>query len=282
MELNATVVSRRDPSERLAIVSVRPDGWELPVFEPGQFATLGLPDPEGGAPRKRVYSIASAPGQPALEFYVQLVKEGSFTTLLWPHQPGDRIHLSPTIAGRFTLQSVPRGADLLLVGTGTGIAPFVSMLRHHAGRGRWRRCIIAHGARSEAELGYRAELETLAAADPSVIFLPVVSRAPAGTWGGLTGRVQTLLDDTLWSGPTGADQTGADRPGAAADSARASCSSVSTWPPGEATPLDPSRCHVFLCGNPAMIDDMDALLSARGFRHNKPDAPGNLHFERWW
>jgi len=250
MELNATVISRRDPSERLAIVSVRPDGWELPDFQPGQFATLGLPDPAGLAPRKRVYSVASAPGQPALEFYVQLVKEGAFTTQLWPHQPGDRIHLSPVIAGRFTLESVPQGADVVLIGTGTGIAPFVSMARHFAGRGRWRRCVIAHGARSVAELGYRIELEALAAADRSVTFLPLVSRAPAGTWPGLTGRVQTLVE--------------------------------SPWPPGEPSPLDPARCHVFLCGNPAMIDEMDALLTPRGFRHDRPDAPGNLHFERWW
>jgi ferredoxin/flavodoxin---NADP+ reductase len=244
LEPNATVTSRRDPSERLAIVTVRPDGWELPDFEPGQYATLGLPDPEGGKPLRRVYSIASAPGQPELEFYVQLVKEGHFTTLLWPHQPGDRIHLSPRVTGRFTLECVPPGSDLVLIGTGTGIAPFLSMVRRDAGAGRWRSCVVVHGARTVPELGYRAELEALCARDPSLTFVPIVSRDAAATWPGLRGRVQALLDDALR--------------------------------------LDPERTHVFLCGNPAMIDDMDVRLAARGFRHNQPDAPGNLHFERWW
>src|SRR5688572_12990077 len=105
--LNATVVARLDLTGRLAVVRVAPQDWELPAFEPGQCATLGLPDPEGaGKFLRRVYSIASAPGQDHLEFYIQLVKEGPFTTRLWHASPGDPIHLSARLTGRFTLEGV--------------------------------------------------------------------------------------------------------------------------------------------------------------------------------
>lgn len=259
--LNAVVTHRSDLTDRLAIVRVEPQGWNLPHFVPGQWATLGLPDPAGpGKFLKRVFSIASAPGLPYLEFYIQLVKEGEFTTRLWPHHPGDAIWLSPTLAGFFTLDSVPAGCDLALIATGTGLAPFMSMLRAHlalpgpaaAPAQRWRRCVLAHGARCADELGYRDELAALAAADSRFTYLPLVTREPEGSrWSGLRGRVQTLLEGDAWKARTG-------------------------------VPLEPSSWHVFLCGNPAMIDDIDARLTARGFRHHSNKSPGNLHFERYW
>ena len=230
---------------------VEPRGWTLPPFEPGQWATLGLPDPEGeGKFLKRVYSIASAPGQPHLEFYIQLVKEGGFTSRLWHLHPGDELWVAPNIAGFFTLEPVPAGADLALISTGTGLAPFVSMLRH-CPPGRWRRCVVAHGARCVAELGYRDEIVARAAAG-DVVYLPLVTREPPGSgWTGRRGRVQSLLEGEEWARATGA-------------------------------PLDPATWHVFLCGNPEMIDDIDARLKARGFTHHRRTQPGNLHFERYW
>lgn len=231
---------------------VEPRGWTLPPFEPGQWATLGLPDPEGaGKFLKRVYSIASAPGQPHLEFYIQLVKEGGFTTRLWHLHPGDALWVAPNIAGFFTLEPVPAGADLALVATGTGLAPFVSMLRHPPCC-RWRRCVVVHGARNVSELGYRDELTARAAGDPSLTYLPLVTREPEGAaWTGLRGRVQSVLEGDAWARAVGA-------------------------------PLDPASWHVFLCGNPEMIDDLDARLKALGFTHHRRSAPGNLHFERYW
>jgi ferredoxin--NADP+ reductase len=252
--LNAVVSHREDLNERLAIVRVEPRGWTLPAFEPGQWATLGLPDPEGqGKFLKRVYSIASPPGLPHLEFYIQLIKEGGFTTRVWHLQPGDALWLAPNIAGFFTLEPVPAGADVALIATGTGLAPFVSMLRHaeRTGRRPWHRCVVAHGARDVAELGYRDELTARAAAG-DVVYLPLVTREPPGSaWTGRRGRVQSLFEDDSWLSTCGA-------------------------------PLDPSCWHVFLCGNPEMIDDIDARLKARGFSHHRRSAPGNLHFERYW
>ncbi len=251
--LNASVLHREDLNERLAIVRVAPRGWTLPDFEPGQFTTLGLPDPERpGRLLQRVYSIASAPGAGHLEFYIQLVKEGAFTTRLWPLDQGEMLHVSPRIAGTFTLESVPPGRDLLLVATGTGLAPYLSMLRHYRGAGRWRRCAIVHGARTSEELGYRAELEDAARSDGSFRYVPVASREPDGSaWTGLRGHVQALLEGDA-------------------------CSRLAGLPP------DPAGCHVFLCGNPAMIDDMEPRLVARGFTPHSRSQPGTLHFERYW
>jgi ferredoxin--NADP+ reductase len=247
--LNATVHARTDLTDELAIVQVSPEGFEPPPFEPGQYATLGLPADVPGGLQKRVYSIASAPGQRWLEFYIQLVKPGDFTRRLWTLHEGDRLHLSEKVEGGFTLQRAPAGADLVLLSTGTGLAPYMSMVRAYAGKERWRRAAVVHGARRASDLGYRDELLALVQRDPSLSYVPVVSRDP--DWDGLAGRVQQLLQPGEFERRAG-------------------------------FPLDPQRCHVFLCGNPAMIDDMDAALTALGFTAPKGDAPGNLHFERWW
>jgi ferredoxin--NADP+ reductase len=250
--LNATVVLRRDLTERLAVVRVAPQGWELPAFEPGQAATLGLPDPEGpGKFLRRVYSATSAPGADHLEFYIQLVKEGPFTKRLWHQQEGDPIWLSPRLVGALTLQQVPEGSDLVLIGSGTGLAPYLSMLRTHRGTGRWRRCLVVHGARTQSELGYRAELEHWSREDRSLSYLPTLTREPEAGWTGARGRMQQLLQEGELERRAG-------------------------------LALDPARCHVFLCGHPQMIDEVEALLLPRGFRLHSTAQPGNLHFERWW
>ncbi|MHC5212266.1 MAG: ferredoxin--NADP reductase [Planctomycetota bacterium] len=251
--LNAVVQHREDLTDHLAIVRVTPEGWALPDFEPGQYATLGLPDPDqAGGLLRRVYSIASPPGRDHLEFYIQLVKQGDFTKTLWPLVAGDPLFVSPSIAGSFTLEGVPPDSDVVLVATGTGLAPFASMVRHFLGGERWRRCIVMHGARTSRELGYRTAFERLAAEDPTLTYLPTLTRQPEGeAWDGPRGRVQALLD-----GDAMLDRTG--------------------------VALDPDRCHVFLCGNPAMIDDVEARLTTRGFRHHTAEVSGNLHFERYW
>ena len=248
-QLNATVVARRDLTERLAVVRVAPRGWELPDFLPGQCATLGLPDPDGpGKFLRRVYSVASAPGAGHLEFYIQLVREGQFTTRLWHQHEGDPIFLSPRLVGRFTLADVPEDADLVFFGTGTGLAPYVSMLRAFRGSGRWRRCAVVHGARTQAELGYRPELTHWCAEDAELAYVPTLTRE---AWTGARGRIQQLLQSGELEERAG-------------------------------FPLDPARSHVFLCGHPGMIDEMEQLLQPRGFHFKQGEQAGNLHFERYW
>lgn len=262
IELNATLAEREQVGARVFLLRVRPDAVEPVGFEPGQFVQLGLPLPTpardgSGALRtklqKRSYSLASAPGDArGLELCIALVREGRLTPALATLAPGARLWLDPRPLGRFTLEGIPPGRDLVLVATGTGVAPYVSMLRAYAGRGRWRKAVVVHGGRAIEDLCYRAELEALVRRDASVGYLPLLSRAGGGSsWTGLRGRVQQVLEGS--------------RLEELAD-----------------IPLDPRRAHVLLCGNPAMVSEARALLEARGFAADGPDAPGGLRFERYW
>src|SRR5687767_7816672 len=162
--LNATLVARKECTERLLVLHLRPDAGEIAPFEPGQFVQIGLPveDPAPGRrPRlqKRAYSIASAAhARDTVELYLAFVPEGRFTPLLWSLRPGERLWMDPQPKGHFTLAHVPAEAELVLVATGTGLAPYVSMLRTWSGAERWARAVVVHGVRHPVDLGYRDEL----------------------------------------------------------------------------------------------------------------------------
>ncbi len=272
--LNAKVISRHDLTHELSVVQVQPDGGVVPHFEPGQFITLGLtreqtaplsvasPGPataQAKAPSpgsrlvRRAYSIASAPRViDHIELYIVLVEEGKLTPRLWTLHEGDRLWMDRECKGNFTLRDVPDGRDLVMVSTGTGLAPFMSMLRQYRGTGRWRRFVLMHGARCVADLGYRQELEAIGREDPTLVYLPTVTREPADSpWRGQRGRVQAMLEPQMYQSLVGAS-------------------------------LDSTQCSVFLCGNPAMIDEMSPKLEARGFVRAAHGQPGNLHYERYW
>lgn len=260
----AVLVERADLHEDLAILRVTPEGWTLPLFEPGQFTNLGLPDSTGAevpqAPQglvKRALSIASAPSEREyFEFYVQRIPEGSFTSRLWHLRAGDSVVLDERVYGSFTLAEVPSTSALVLVATGTGLGPYMSMLREYGMRSghrkRWAHCALVHGVRLVQDLGYRAELEELAREDPDFRYLPTVTREPEGTsWNGLFGRVKAHLEPEAWLRVTGRT-------------------------------LAPADHHVFLCGNPAMIEDVGGMLVERGFAPNRRRTPGQIHTERYW
>lgn len=282
---NARVTFRETLTEDLCIIRVQPTDGPVEAFEPGQFATLGLPHEEGHdvalhenaaheaaasvatpamaeatrispAPHRmisRAYSIVSSPRcRRDIELYIALVRQGRFTPRLWQLRVGSPLWLDPHMQGEFTLAPVPPQADLVMVATGTGIAPYISMLRTYTGQTRWRRAVVIHGVRRVADLGYRTELESLAQHHHDVIYLPTVTREPAdASWAGNRGRVTALLQPDRFAKLTG-------------------------WP------LDADRAHVMLCGNPEMIDQAAADLQRLGFGTALNAQPGNIHFERYW
>ncbi len=259
--LNAVLVRREDVTEVLSLVWVRPECGGLPAFQPGQFVRLGLPKPQPPAASnpgrvrltRRAYSIASGADAPdALEFFVVRVEQGQLTPRLWDLEPGARLWMDVEAKGEFTLDLASPGADLVMVATGTGVAPFVSMLRTHGAPRLWRRFVLIHGARYARDLGYDTELAALARQDPTLVYVPLATREPAdGAWSGLRGRVQTALEPETYRRLVGAA-------------------------------LDPRECHVFLCGNPDMIDETARVLGGRGFVADSHQGRGNLHFERYW
>lgn len=255
--LNATIVKRTEVTPELILVSVKPDGG-VPDFQPGQYVALGLfgsaerpghfPPEREAHPAdkiiKRAYSIGSSPAnRDSLEFYIAIVPDGGLTSRLALVREGDRVFLAPKITGTFTLEHVEPEKNLVLVSTGTGLAPFMSMVRTPATWTAGRRITIVHGVRHIADLGYRAELEGLAAEREGLEYRPVVSRDPS--WRGARGHVQSLFESGV-------------------------------------VPVNPATDHVFLCGNPAMVEGMEALLLNRGYTVHSKKTPGNLHLEKYW
>lgn len=255
--LNATLLERAASSPDVAIFRVRPDETPIAPFVPGQFVRLGLAAKEPGfANRKRLhkraYSIASSPLETnVLELLIARVPGGRLTPRLWEMNAGERCYVDTHALGRFTLDEVPRDKDLALIATGTGIAPFVSMLRTFgAAELRWRKLALLHGARTRADLAYHNELVRRERGDARVRYLPTLSREPEATgWSGARGRVQALLDDF---------------------EVRAGFA------------LDPQTCEVLLCGNPEMITSVEHRLTALGFTTDTARVRGNVHHEAYW
>lgn len=281
---NATLTQRIHAHDDLAFFRIKYNDHDVPDFEPGQFATLGLPDTTPPDPDKpvrpgrgpklirRAYSIASpATQKDTLDFYIVRVDEGKLTPSLWDIQVGQTLFMNDKIGGHFCLPTDPesedgRGADgrfptagktLVMVGTGTGLAPFRSMYLTYRDAApqdkRWDKFVLLDGCRNAADLGYYEELTGFAQADEDFIYLPTVTREPVdSSWPGHRGRVNALLEAQTFETTTG-------------------------------VPLDPATCEVFLCGNPQMIDQVEADLTQRGFQTKDRKHPdGNLHFERYW
>lgn len=265
---NATIEKWIEKNPGLALIRIQHDNGPVPEFEPGQFITIGLPrnyppinnpekypenDPRWQKLWRRAYSIASSPKNcDHVDLLINVVDDGDFTPKLWHIEEQGRLWMDTKIKGDFTLEQVPKNKDLVMVATGTGIAPFVSMLDTYRNTQRWRRFIIIHGCRLQEDLGYELELEYIAQNDESVIYIPTLTREPEqSTWRGLRGRVPMILDPINYKKLVGSE-------------------------------LDPSQCHAFLCGNPEMINQVEELLQQKGFTTHSRKQPGNIHFERYW
>jgi ferredoxin--NADP+ reductase len=264
IQANATASSIELLTDHLMILRVKTDE-PFRTFEPGQYATLGLPathpraaqclaeaqaQPEGSWIR-RAYSIASPPSQDELEFYLALVPDGALTSRLFALSPGDRLYISPKAVGRFTLQDIPTDRHLLLMSTGTGLAPYISMLKHDTFDGfSSRHVIVAHGVRHASDLGYRRYLEDLDQTHPNFHYVPVLSRDDP-TWQGQKGYIQHILFEGSLEKQWGIE-------------------------------FLPDNTDVFLCGNPAMIDQALMHLQTQKFVVQKGRQPGNIHTEEYW
>ena len=199
-------------------------GVEHLSFTPGQF--ISVVDKEHGKEVTRAYSIASPRRGNRFELCLNRVPDGIVSPWLFGLQPGSEVEMNEPL-GYFTLRHP--GHRCVFIGTGTGVAPFRSMLLDHLPRTR-PEITLLFGVRYEEGLLYRDEFETLAAEYDNFRFLPTVTR-PTATWMGLTGRVQNHLDEAL----------------------------------AIRTPDDLATIDVYICGLKEMVDDVRANLKARGF-----------------
>lgn len=266
LDYNATLTERFEITPHLAIFRVKPDD-ESYRFVAGQYTVLGLkraetrlgeadpddtPDADPAQLIRRPYSICSGTQQQELEFYISMLSGGELTPRLFNLKPGDRLFVGPKARGFLTLENIPTNTNLLMVATGTGLGPYISMLRTHAYEFPADKIGIIHGARYSWDLGYRPELESYDHRFANVRYLPTISRPDVDpAWDGAHGRVQRWLE---------ADDF-AERFGFR---------------------LSPEECHVFLCGNPGMIEEATTSLLDRGFNESSRKEAGNLHAEKYW
>jgi ferredoxin--NADP+ reductase len=230
----ARIVERQDLSEDLWIVRLDPGGEFH--FQPGQYATLGKVTPEKHI--ERAYSIASAPFEPHLEFFLERVPQGALTPLLYKEQVGDTVTLRKVAKGRFTLDTASDRRNHLLICTVTGVAPFVSYVRAmHKDWAEGRslggnKLYLLEGASRSWEFGYRHELERYAAEVPWLKYVTTISRPweDAG-WKAELGRVDDLIRKytDLWE-------------------------------------LTPETTSAYLCGHPSMIEHGKGILLRRGWQ----------------
>ncbi len=232
----ARIIERRDISDDLWVVRVDPGGEYS--FVPGQYATLGVVAPEKHY--ERAYSIASAPHEKFLEFFVELVPKGDVTPRLYPYQVGDEFTLRKVAKGRFTLDTNSGRTNHLLLATVTGVAPYVSFVR--ALHRQWKdakfsgehKLFLLDGASRSWELAYREELKSFAAEVPWLTYVSSVSRPwEDNSWRGETGRVDDLVRKY-----------------------------TDSWG------LTPANTSAYLCGHPSMIENTKGILKRGGWERS--------------
>jgi ferredoxin--NADP+ reductase len=250
-----TVLDVRWWTDRLlTFTTTRAPGYS---FTAGQYARLGLRDEHGMV--WRAYSMTSAPSSDSLEFYGILVPGGLFTTRLQQIKPGERLYVERQSYGFMTPDRFGDGRDLWMLGTGTGIGPYISMLRDPWVWTHFSNLILVHGVRHAEEFAYIGELDALAAGPPAtdgvrarLQIVRATTRDPDAARGDvLRGRITALLEDGTLERQTGLAVT-------------------------------PEHARVMMCGNPEMIEDMRKLLHKRDMRPCRRLAPGQFVTENYW
>ena len=238
-----------------SFTTTRDDGFR---FDNGQFVMIGL---EGeGRPLLRAYSIASANWEEQLEFFSIKVPDGPLTSRLQHIRPGDSLVVGRKPTGTLLIHDLHPGRNLYLLGTGTGLAPWLSVIKDPETYERFERVIVAHGVRGAADLAYRDYIlnelprhEFLGEQiGRQLLYYPAVSRE-AFEWQGRDqrGRLTDLLDGGRMAADLGLE------------------------------PLDPARDRAMICGSPQMLADFRAILDRRGFTAApRIGTPGDYVFER--
>ena len=220
-------------------------------FTAGQFARIGLM--VNGELVVRVYSVVSSPFDENLEFFSIVVPDGAFTSNLQHLEIGDELYLDKTAYGYLTLAryQLPLAHDLWLLATGTGLAPFLSMLQDFETWTKYQHIHLIYSVRSTAELAYVDRIQEIAESfgegHRGFKFVPIITRDPNAT---LHDRLPVLIENGELEKVVGLS-------------------------------LNPATSHVMLCGNPQMVEDTKDALKQRGLTMNRR-GEGNIAVENYW
>lgn len=202
----------------------------------------------------RAYSVASSPYDEFIEFFSVVIPEGEFTSKVNHIQVGDSLLLNTMPFGYLTLAryQLPLPNDLWLLATGTGLAPFLSILKTIEVWQQYQRIILVYSARTSQELAYQAEIDAIKSIygdnGAAFVFLPIVTRE--ADYAGEKARIPNLI-----------------------------LSGKLTELVGQK--LDKERSHVMLCGNPQMVEDTKEALKSIGLTMNRR-GEGNIAVENYW
>jgi len=221
-------------------------------FRSGQFIMMGLES--GGKPLVRAYSLASAHYEEELEFFSIKVVDGPLTSKLQHLKEGDKVLVGRKPTGTLLIDNLRAGRALYLLGTGTGLAPFLSIAKDPETYERFEKVVVVHGVRFAKDLAYGEFLSRVLPEDELVgelvrerlIYHPMVTREPFRN----PGRISTALEN-------GALAQGVGLP-----------------------PIDPAHDRFMMCGSPAMLSDLRAILDARGFDEGNNGEPGAYAIEK--
>jgi ferredoxin/flavodoxin---NADP+ reductase len=222
-------------------------------FASGQFVMVGLVK-EDGKPLVRAYSIASPAWHEELEFYSIKVPDGPLTSRLQNIKVGDEVLVGRKPTGTLVLDGLRPGKRLYMLGTGTGLAPWLSLARDPEVYERFEQVIVTHTVREVADLNYRELLSGALAEDellgeliaPKLRYYPTVTREPFHTQGRIT--------DLIASGQLFRDLGN--------------------------PPFDPAVDRVMLCGGPSVLVDLKQQLLDRGYEEGSIASPGDFVLER--
>jgi ferredoxin/flavodoxin---NADP+ reductase len=221
-------------------------------FENGQFVMIGLE--VNGKPLLRAYSVVSANYEEELEFLSIKVPNGPLTSRLQHIKVGEQVLVGRKATGTLLLDNLRPGRNLYLVGTGTGLAPFMALIKDPTTYERFAKVVLVHGVREVKELAYATEIETELPAHELIgemlkeqlIYYPTVTREPFRN----QGRVTDIIENGRLFTDIGL------------------------------SPLDAGQDGVMLCGSPQMLTDMVTILKARGFDEGNSSRPGSYVIEK--
>lgn len=247
---SATVLSVHHWTDRLfSFKTTRDPGFR---FQNGQFIMIGLQ--VDGRPLVRAYSIVSANYEDHLEFLSIKVADGPLTSRLQHIKEGDTVLVGRKPTGTLVLDNLVDGRNLYLFGTGTGLAPFMSIIRDPETYARYEKVVLVHGTRLVGELAYQDYiLEDLPHDEflgelviEKLLYYPTVTREPFKTQGRITALIQSgqLFEDL------------------------------------DLAPLDREHDRVMICGSPAMLADLKALCEAKGLVEGNTGEPGEYVIEK--
>jgi len=224
-----------------ALFSLRVEAPRI-SFEAGQFVRIALEENLA-----RPFSFVNPPEDPLLEFYGIVVPEGPLSPRLARLRAGERLLVATNPAGFLVLSELPDAETLWLVSTGTGIAPFLSILRTAAPWRRFGSVVLVHAVRHARELVYQDLIRRISK-EHGLRHVTFVSREAAA--GSLAGRIPAAMRDGRLEAAAGLELN--------------------------------QNSHVMLCGNPRMLKDAAAALVERGLRKHRRRTPGHITVESFW